>query len=105
MHKDVSRASRQGNSVYRSDNIITGVFEILGKMIASSLVQGEPGFPYLSPLLYWYIATGDQQQELTRASCIDVADTVLANYLKRVSLFSLFLVFMFLFSSCIRLPY
>ncbi|XP_028412494.1 uncharacterized protein LOC114535330 [Dendronephthya gigantea] len=37
---------------YRSSTILSGTFEILGKVIAHSLVQGGPGFPYLCPTLY-----------------------------------------------------
>ena len=40
---------------YRSSTILSGTFKILGKIIAHSLVQGGPGFPYLCPTLFWYI--------------------------------------------------
>lgn len=35
--------------VYSSEHVLTGVFEVLGKMIAHSLIQGGPGFPFLAP--------------------------------------------------------
>ena len=54
--------------IYRSDNVLNGVFEVLGKMVAHSMIQGRPGFPYLSPVVYWYVATGDLQQGIARAS-------------------------------------
>ena len=39
--------------IYRSDNVLNGVFEVLGKMVAHSMIQGGLGFPYLSPVVYW----------------------------------------------------
>ena len=71
--------------IYRSDNVLNGVFEVLGKMVAHSMNQGGPGFPYLSPVIYWYIATGDLQQGIARASVIDISDGVLNSYVTRVS--------------------
>ena len=54
------------------------------KTIAHNLVQGGPGFPYLCLTLYWYIATGDLQQRLSKPSCIDILDPVLAEYVRKV---------------------
>lgn len=70
--------------IYRSDNVLNGVFEVLGKMVAHSMIQGGPGFPYLSPVVYWYIATGDLQQGVARASVMDISDGILAGYVARV---------------------
>ena len=71
--------------IYRSDNVLNGVFEVLGKMVAHSMIQGGPGFPYLSPVIYWYIATGDLQQGIARASVIDISNGILNSYVTRVS--------------------
>ena len=71
---------------YRNSTILSGTFEMLGKIIAHSVVQGGPGFPYLCPTLYWYIATGDLQQGVVRVSCIDILDSVLVDYVKKVSI-------------------
>ena len=77
--------------IYRSDNVLNGVFEVLGKMVAHSMIQGGPGFPYLSPLVYWYVATGDLQQGIARASVLDISDGILEDYVTRVSVtFSFF---------------
>lgn len=70
--------------IYRSDNVLNGVFEVLGKMVAHSMIQGGPGFPYLSPVIYWYIATGDLRQGIARASVIDISDGILNSYVTRV---------------------
>ena len=31
--------------LYRSENLLTNIFETIGKMVSHSLVQGGPGFP------------------------------------------------------------
>jgi len=72
--------------IYRSDNVLNGVFEVLGKMVAHSMIQGGPGFPYLSPVIYWYIGTGDLQQGIARASVIDISNGILNSYVTRVSI-------------------
>ena len=38
--------------IYQSDNVLNGVFEVFGKMVAHSMIQSGPGFPYLSPVIY-----------------------------------------------------
>ena len=82
--------------IYRSDNVLNGVFEVLGKMVAHSMIQGGPGFPYLSPVVYWYVATGDLQQGIARASVLDISDGILEDYVTRVSVtFSFFPCFNF----------
>ena len=70
--------------VFSNELVVNGFFETLGKMIAHSLVQGGPGFPYLSPVIYWYLATGDLQVALERASCADVDSHDLVEYITRV---------------------
>eukprot|EP00112_Aurelia_sp_Birch-Aquarium-sp1_P011558 Seg2427.11 transcript_id=Seg2427.11/GoldUCD/mRNA.D3Y31 product="hypothetical protein" protein_id=Seg2427.11/GoldUCD/D3Y31 len=71
--------------IYSSEHVITGIFEVLGKMIAHSLVQDGPGFPYLAPGIFWYIVTGDLSQAVGRSSFIDVGDMELAAFLERAS--------------------
>ena len=70
--------------IYRSDNLLTGVFEVLGKIVAHSLIQSGPGFPFLAPSIYWYVATGDLQQGLARARVVDISDGILEGYVTRV---------------------
>ncbi|RMX41908.1 hypothetical protein pdam_00006652 [Pocillopora damicornis] len=38
---------------------------------------GGPGFTYLSPTVYWYLATGDLKAALSKASCADVSNKAL----------------------------
>ena len=70
--------------IYNSEHILTGVFEVLGKLIAHSLIQGGPGFPFLAPGIYWYISTGDLSEAVARASCLDIGDAELASFIERV---------------------
>ena len=67
--------------------VVNGFFEILGEMISHSLVQGGPGFPYLSPSIYWYLATGDLQTALAKASCADAQNNDLIKYIDKVDKF------------------
>ena len=71
---------------FSNELVVNGFFETLGKMIAHSLVQGGSGFPYLSPTIYWYLATDDLQVGLQRASCADVDNHELVDYITRVCL-------------------
>ena len=72
--------------VFSNELVVNGFFEVLGKMISHSLVQGGPGFPYLSPAIYWYLATGDLQVALGKASCADVCNKELLKYIDQVHL-------------------
>lgn len=72
--------------MYSNQLVVNGFFEVLGKIISHSLVQGGPGFPYLSPPIYWYLATADLQTALSKASCADVTNEVLLNYIDKVNI-------------------
>ena len=69
---------------YSSHNVLTGIFDVLGKMVAHSLVQGGPDFPYLAPGIFWYVATGDLSEAVGRSSFIGVGDLELATFFERV---------------------
>ena len=71
--------------VYSSENLLTEIFEKQGKMIGHSHIQDGPGFPYLAPAIFWYIATGDLDEAVGRASHIDVVDEDLLMILEKVS--------------------
>ena len=70
--------------LFKNEHVITGIFEILGKMIAHSLVQEGPGFPYLAPVIYSYISSGDLQVALLKVSIMDVCDPILAGVIQKV---------------------
>ena len=73
--------------VFSDELVVNGFSEILGKMISYSLVQGGPGFPYLSPSIYWFLATRDLQTALAKASCADVQNNELIKYIDKVNKF------------------
>ena len=72
--------------LFKSEHVVSDIFEILGKIISHSLVQGGPGFPYLAPVVYSYISTGELQVALLHVSAVDVCDPVLSNLIERVRL-------------------
>ena len=72
--------------LFKSEHVVSDLFEILGKIISHSLVQGGPGFPYLAPVVYSYISTGELQVALLHVSAVDVCDPVLSNLIERVRL-------------------
>lgn len=71
--------------VFSNEFVVNGFFEVLVKMISHSLVQSGPGFPYLSPAVYWYLATGDLQATLGKVSCADVTNKELLRYIEKVN--------------------
>ncbi|CAB4001829.1 G2 M phase-specific E3 ubiquitin- ligase-like [Paramuricea clavata] len=70
--------------VYSSECILTGVFEIIGRMISHSLIQNGPGFPYFTPAVYSYIATGNLEEAITKVSVIDIADPDLVEFVGKI---------------------
>ena len=62
--------------VYSSECILTGVFEIIGRMISHSMVHNGPGFPYFAPAVYSHIATGNLEDAVTKVSVVDIAAKV-----------------------------
>ena len=70
--------------VFSNELVVNGFFEVLGKMIAHSLVQCGPGFPYLAPSIYWYLVTGDLQVAIEEASRCDISNNDLVMYIDQV---------------------
>lgn len=66
--------------------LAAGVPEILGKLVAQSLVHGCGGFPHLAPSHYYYVATGDPQKAAAYASVYDVYDTEKRDIVNKVQL-------------------
>ena len=75
--------SQRLTTIYSSEHVLPGVFEVLGKLITHSLVQGGPGFPFLAPAIYWYVATGDLSEAVARASCLDIGDMELVSLINK----------------------
>lgn len=47
--------------LYSAEAQSSGLFKVLGQMIAHSIAMDGVGFPYLSPVCYWYIVDGEDQ--------------------------------------------
>jgi len=60
--------------VFTNELVVHGFFEVLGKMVAHSIIQCGTGFPYLAPAIYWYLATEDLQVSIGYASRTDVSN-------------------------------
>ena len=58
-----------------------GLFKMLGKMVAHSICQWCPGFPYLAPAMYYYVATGEINQASAYASIADIPTGEELNYM------------------------
>lgn len=70
---------------YNHTALTCGMPKMLGTMIAHSLRQNGPGFPYLAPSQYYYIATGDINQAIAYASIHDVHDYEIKTYIDQVN--------------------
>jgi hypothetical protein len=54
---------------YSAESRGCGIFKALGVMVGHSICQDGAGFPFLSPLCYWYIAKGEEAA--LQYSCLD----------------------------------
>lgn len=61
----------------------SGLFKVLGTMVGHALLQDGIGFPFLSPLCFWYIADGEEKA-LQHLNIGDVGEDVSA-FLTEVS--------------------
>ena len=50
--------------VYSAECRVPDMFTVLGSMIGHRILQDGVGFPYLSPLCYWYIVSNDESKAL-----------------------------------------
>ena len=41
---------------------------MIGKIIVHSIVQGGPGFPFFSPAVFYYLATGSVEEAIQHLS-------------------------------------
>ena len=53
----------------------SGMLKVLGTMIAHTIAQDGLGFPYLSPLCYWYLVAGEERA-LDHLTLVDVGADV-----------------------------
>lgn len=63
---------------------MSGMFEMVGKMIAHSLVQGGPGFPCLALPCFYYRVTGDVMCAFAYCDVWDIPDPSSRNIVLQV---------------------
>ena len=76
--------SRGKVPIFSNAHVLTSVFDVLGKMIAHSLIQGGPGFPYLAPVIYAYISTGNPQVASLKVLVLDINNQPLSVFIEKV---------------------
>ncbi|XP_028414622.1 G2/M phase-specific E3 ubiquitin-protein ligase-like [Dendronephthya gigantea] len=69
---------------YNHTALTCGMPKMLGTMIAHSLCQNGPGFPYLTPSQYYYVATGDINKAIAYASIHDIHDYEIKSYVEQI---------------------
>ena len=74
---------------YSAEARASGMFTLLGTMVGHSILQDGVGFPFFSPVCFWYIADGDKKT-LQYASLADVGADV-ATVISQVSTHNYFL--------------
>ena len=67
---------------YSAGSYHSGLFGVLGRMVAHSIRQCGVGFPYLAPYCYWYVTKGEDHA-LHDVSLADVGEDV-ANVIDKV---------------------
>jgi len=70
---------------YNSSVVYSGMMKVIGKIIAHSIVQCGVGFPYLSPVCYWYLITGDVSRAISYGNTEDVRDIEYADLIHKVT--------------------
>ena len=63
------------------------VMKILGTLIGHSLLHEGPGFPYLAPFVYWYIATGSEECALPYVSIPEDLSDLTASVVSEVNVY------------------
>ena len=69
---------------YQPQAVMSGMFEMVGKMIAHSLVQGGPGFPCLALPCFYYLVTGDVMCAFAYCDVWDIPDPSSRNIVLQV---------------------
>ena len=70
--------------VYNSDILLCGIMKFIGIIIVHSLLQGGPGFPFLSKAVYWYVATGNVDAVVEHLTVDDCANPVYCHAINQV---------------------
>ena len=83
--------------VYNSDILLCGIMKIIGIIIVHSLLQGRPGFPFLSKVVYWYVATGNVDAVVEHLTVEDCANPVYCHAINQVCISYLYIHYIFMY--------
>lgn len=72
--------------VHNAGFLLSGLMEIVGKIMAHSIIQVGVGFAAMAPCIYKYIITGDISKTIDFVSIEDSSSPVINHYLKSVSI-------------------
>lgn len=64
--------------------VVSGVFELVGKIIAHSIVQAGVGMPYFSPASFKYLVTSDLSEAINYVTIEDVTNPAIKHYIDKV---------------------
>ena len=78
--------------IHNASTILSGVFELVGKIIVHALVLANVGIYCFSPASYRYLFTGDLSATIDFVTVEDVANPVIKEYIEKVNL--LFICFL-----------
>lgn len=70
--------------IYSAAAVLSGLYEILGKIMAHALCLCGSGFGYCSPAVYKFIVTGDISEVTNSISPEDVFNLYIKDYIKKV---------------------
>ena len=71
--------------MHNTDALRGGLFKVAGRIIASSIINGCPGFPCLAPPVYAYLITSSVDQAVEVAVPDDIADIETKEILNEVT--------------------
>ncbi len=59
--------------VSSSMTLMWNIFEVFGRVVSHSIIEGGPAFPYLAPPVYWYLITQSVEKAMQHATILDAA--------------------------------
>ena len=72
--------------IHNASTVLSGVFELVGKIIVHALVLANVGICCFSPASYRYLVTGDLSATIDFVTVEDVANPVIKEYIEKVNL-------------------
>lgn len=69
---------------YRPVTVMSGLLEMVGKIISHSIAQGGSGFPFLAIPCYYYLVTGDVMCAMAYSDAWDIPHPFVRNVVLQV---------------------